>query len=171
MEQPVKEIYQTLQNLVGLHRQLLETVRVEKEAIAAADLKTLQEATYTKAALIESVRQCEAERIKLTIKLAAIWKVPVQELTLPQIILRVQGTDLKSADLFRSVHTALNTLIQRVAEQNRYNQNLVEKSLSHIREMKSNVLGEASAKSETYTPYGKKNKTQTQQSRLLSKEV
>lgn len=167
----IQELYVSLKALVGLHRDFLETVRAERLAISDANLKLIQEITYKKAALIEAIRQREAERMKHTIGLAALWKKPLQQLTLNNLAIEIQGKDLKTADQLRSIQTVLMALIQRVSEQNKYNKELVDKSLEHIRQMKNNVLGEATPKSETYSSYGKKQNSGRGESRLLSKEI
>lgn len=165
------EIYQCLQKLLGLHRQLLDSVRLEKEALVNADLKGLQEATYSKEALIEGIRQVEARRSDLLVRLALEWKRPVKELSLSQMAIIIQGRDLKLAEQFRSVQNALAILIDRIREQNQYNQQLVNKSLEHVNQMKRNVLGESVPRSSTYNPRGERASGAPQGSRLISKEA
>ncbi|MGZ3700077.1 MAG: flagellar export chaperone FlgN, partial [Bdellovibrionota bacterium] len=83
MEKPIIEIHQVLQRLLGLHRQLLDTVRLEREALTQADLKGIQEASVAKQALVEAIRQSDTERMGLVGELALAWKTPVRDLTLP----------------------------------------------------------------------------------------
>lgn len=155
---------------MGLHHQLLEAVRLEREALLSADIKRVQDATLSKEGLIEQIRAVEAERIKITTLLAVDWKKPLRELTLPNLIIELQGRDLKAAEQFRSVYNALTILIGRVRDQNDDNRRLVERSLEHINAMKRNVLGESAPKSNTYTQKGKRTQG-SGNSRLISKEV
>lgn len=162
-----------LQKLIGIHRQLLETVRQEHEAIANALPKDLQEAVYAKEALIEGIRQQELLRQSIVGKIALQWNRPLEEITLSLIVLEVQNQDAKFSELLRSSQTALKMLAERVIEQNSYNRELLQKSLDHVHEMKRNVLGESKPKSQTYTAQGRKSLVgeQNNNARLISKEV
>lgn len=153
-EKPIAEIHASLQKLVGLHRQLLDVVRVEKEALIEANLRAIQEATCSKQALIESIKQEEVRRQQNVAELAILLKRPMSELTLLEIAIAVQGEEPRGADQLRSAFNALSILIKRVSEANRENATLVERSLEHIREMKKNVLGDAHSSSNTYTQQG-----------------
>lgn len=170
INQPISTIYACLQRLIGLHRQLWETVKMEHESLVQAELKGIQEATSAKQACLEMIRQTESDRLKALGELALLWKKPVKELTLNQIILLVQDQDMKSSEQLRSTLNALTILIKRVSEQNQANQVLVEKSLEHVHEMKKNVLGESVPKSNTYTAQGQRVNGSTG-ARLISKEA
>jgi flagellar biosynthesis/type III secretory pathway chaperone len=169
-EQNLDSIYQLLQKHLGLHRQLMDVVRAEKEALVQADLKKLQEITLAKEGLIESVRVCELDRMKVIGALAIQLKKPLRELTLSGLIIAVQGFDLKRAEQLRSVYQALQVLIQRITEQNNYNRSIVEKSLGNVDAMKKNVLGESVPKAGTYNVHGQKTHGGGS-SRLISKEA
>jgi flagellar biosynthesis/type III secretory pathway chaperone len=170
VDQVLVQVYQTLQKLVGLHRQLLDVVRVEREVLVQADLPGIQNAALTKQSLIEEIKHFEAQRVKQTGELALIWKVPLRELTLPNIIVFVQGVDAKTSEQLRTIFNVLTVLIQRITEQNQANMALVEKSLEHVHQMKKNILGEANPQSITYGHQGQK-VTSSQASRLISREV
>ncbi len=170
MERPLEHLYQSLQKLVGLHRQLLDTVRMEHEALINASVKDIQEAVLAKQALIDAVAIAEHERQRHSAELAIIWKKPARDLTINAIIIAIQGRDPKAADQFRTAMNALTVLIKRVGEQNEGNRILVERSLEHLQEMKKNVLGEAKPRTETYNPKGHKQAT-AGGARFLSKEV
>lgn len=170
MESKITRLYQILQKLIGLHRQMLESVRLERTALLDANLKAIQETTYAKEAAIEAIMALESERIKLIGDLAVMFRKPIKDMTLQNLILEIQGRDLKQADQFRSALVALTALIDRIREQNEGNRGLVERSLHHVGEMKKNVLGEAAPNSQTYTQQGQKSHG-SGSSRLLSKEA
>ena len=170
MENPLNKIYETLQTLTGLHRQLLETVRVERTAIIDADLRAIHQITATKQDLVEKIRLTENERLKFTTELAVLWKKPLRDLTLPNIIIAIQGEDSKGADQLRSIHNTLTVLIQRITDQNSNNLVLIERSLEHVNAMKKNVLGESAPASGTYTQSGQKTSSSSS-SRLFSGEA
>ncbi len=166
----VQQLHQTLQKMLGHHRQLLDVVREERKALVDADLKRIQEMTYQKEALVESIRNLEAQRLKLSAELAVIWKKPLHELTISNVIIAVQGTDQKMAENLRGTYNALIHIIGRTSDQNNDNKLLVEKSLEHIHQMKKNVLGESVPHSDTYNPKGQRSNNGGS-SRLLSQEA
>lgn len=98
----LREIHQSLQKLIGLHRQLVEVLRAERDAISQAELKGIQDAAYAKAGVIESIRQAEHTRIRHTAQLATEWKTPLDQLVLSHIIMELEPTDAKLADQLRS---------------------------------------------------------------------
>ena len=63
------QIYETLQRLTGLHRQLMDTVRMEREALVAADIKGIEDATLAKQALIEAIQDARAGATDLSNRL------------------------------------------------------------------------------------------------------
>jgi flagellar biosynthesis/type III secretory pathway chaperone len=173
VDQNIEKIYKSLQKLLGLHRKLLDNVRLEREVLTQADLKGITDCSLAKQMLIEGIRQAEVERVRQTGELASAWRKPVRDLTLPSLILAVQGQGpegAKSAELLRTTFNALTVLIKHISEQNQDNQQLVAKSLEHIQAMKSNVLGQSSPKSSTYNPHGQKNMN-AHGARLISKEA
>jgi flagellar biosynthesis/type III secretory pathway chaperone len=170
VENNISQIYQTLQKLIGYHRQLLDLVRLEREALTNADLKGIQDSTCAKEGVIEMIKQAESQRLSLTQVLSKEWKIPFVELTLSNIIIQVQGFDQKSAEMLRSSYNALLLLIKRTAEQNQDNRALIERSLEHVHAMKKNVLGEGSPRSDTYTQQGQRSNPSAG-SRLLSQEA
>jgi hypothetical protein len=166
----LQPIHASLQRLIGLHRQLLDVCRVEREALVQAELKQIQDVTFTKQELVEAIRKTESERIQQVADLAMAWKKPVRELSLSNLIVLIQGQDAKGAEQFRSALNALTVLIQRITEQNNDNKALVERSLCNVNEMKRNVLGEAVPKSNTYTAHGQRAGV-TGGARLFSQEA
>jgi flagellar biosynthesis/type III secretory pathway chaperone len=171
VDSETNNIHQSLQKLIGLHRQLLETVRLEREALKSADLAGIEEATRTKEALIAAIAREEIERLKSVAAFAVAHKRKVHDCTLQQIILEVQATDIKASEQMRSAFNALTILIQRIREQNEANKILVEESLLHVSKMKGNVIGERAPKTEVYTSQGKKAVARTGKSGLLSREA
>ena len=155
---------------MGLHRKLLDVVRIERQSLNDADLKAIESSVVAKQSLVELIHQAESERLKLVGELALQWKKPIRELTLPNLIILIQLNDLKSADQFRSTYNALTILIQRITTQNKDNRDLIELSLAHIHRMKKNVLNEKDTLSITYTQNGGKSST-AHSSRLISKKA
>ncbi len=170
MKKVLDQFFQILENLVGLHRQLLDLIRIEKEALISADLKKVQEITNAKEVLLSSIQSTEIERQKLVSEFSIIMKIPRKELTLSRLIIQIQADYKKHADRFRSALNALSFLIRRITDQNKENSVLVKESISHIEQMKENVLQENSKKSEIYSNKGNKINP-SRDSRLISKEA
>lgn len=170
MDKILTQVYEKLQKLVGLHRQLLEAVRTERESLVQADLSAIHSVTSHKQALLGSIHQVESERLRAMGELAVLWKKPFKELTLPHLIIQIQGHDAKGAEQLRTAYNTLKLLIQRISEQNQDNRALIEQSLGHLHNMKKNILGETVPRSNTYTHQGQQ-KSRPQVSRLLSKEA
>lgn len=167
---PVDRIYDVLQKLIGLHRQLYETCKLEREALVNADVRGIQEQTHAKELVIETIKQQEALRIRATAELSAEWKKPIADLSLRTIILDLQAERPELSAKYQSALNALTILIERAKKLNESNRDLIERSLEHVNEMKKNVLGEAVPRSDTYTAMGQKT-ANTGGARLISKEA
>lgn len=168
--QILDQLYTCLQRMLGLHRQLYEVCKMEREAFVAADIKLITEHTHAKELVIETIRQAEAERIRISGLLSLEWKRPLRELTLNFIIQEVEPTDAARAERFRSALTALTVLIERARKLNESNREFIERSLVHVNEMKRNVLGEAVPATDRYGSQGQK-VAQTGGARMLSTEA
>lgn len=166
----LESLHACLQRMIGLHRQLYETCKMEREALVAADVKLIAEQTQAKEFVIESIRAAESERIKLSMMLSVEWKVPLKELTLTFIIREIEPRDAQMSERLRSSLTALIVLIERAKKMNDSNRDLVERSLEHVHAMKKNVLGEAVPATDSYGNQGQK-LAQTGGARLLSTEA
>ncbi len=164
------QLYACLQRMLGLHRQLYEVCKMEREAFVAADIKLITEHTHAKELVIETIRLAESERIRISTDLAFQWKKPLRDLTLNFIIQEIEPHDAPTAEKFRSALTALTVLIERAKKLNESNRDFVERSLEHVNEMKRNVLGEAQPSTDTYGNQGQK-VAQTGGARMLSTEA
>ncbi len=171
VEDNLAQIHQSMQTMIGLHRQLLELVRQEREALTQADLQGVQQATYAKEALIEQIRAEESRRAKPLAGLALALRKPVADLSLNQLIILVQGTQSRQAEALRVAYQALQVLTGRIIEQNDYNRGLIERSLEHVQQMKHNVLGESVPASNSYGSHGQRVNRATSGARLLSQEA
>ncbi len=170
MHKSLENLFQNLQTLVGLHKQLLDTVRMEREALVQVDLKTIDETTHAKQALIEAIRQAEGVRQRTLAEVALDFKTPVGTLTLSEVAIRVQGDDIKKAEHFRSLQNTLVIMIQRITDQNEDNRQFLQHSLEHVRAMRGNAVGSGSKKSQVYGQHGKK-VLPPPGGRFISKEV
>lgn len=169
-EAPLAGLHQRLQKLVTFHRQMLDVVRLEREALVSADLKAVQECTFKKEVLIATISDVEAERIEDVAALALAVGVAPDGLRLSQIVQYIEPTAPEMAKSLQSTWNALSVLCQRIQEQNDENRRLAEGFLSHLNEMKRNVLGEGQPHTSTYSATGQKSGP-TAAPRLFEKEA
>lgn len=153
----MEELLNTLQKLlsrhIGLHRQLLDLVRLENEAIVQMNLKDIQEITFSKEATINAIQNCEIERKATSEKLGSS--------SLDGMIMDLQNAgNTVLSEQFRTAYNTLKILIEHIAEQNEQNKGLVEHSLVHISNMKKNILGVSDAQNTTYTSQGQTQSSQ-----------
>jgi len=167
----VQSLLQTLQELVGSYRQLFEVVREERECLISMDVKKIEEMTHKKELIIEDIFRKERDRRKTVQQLSKLWSVSEDKVTISQVVFRTQPINIKLASDVESIWRTLDLQIKRTADQNQYNRELLEKSLSHLESMKQNILGASAAKSETYNPYGKKSGASTSEPRIISREA
>lgn len=81
-------LHESLQDLIGLHKQLLEVVKQEAEAITSADVKNTFEATSSKEALIHWIHRSEQSRQVIAHSIAE--QIKLENPSLRQIIAHYQ---------------------------------------------------------------------------------
>ncbi len=171
---PGERLHESLQNLIGLHRQLYEIVKSEHEAITQADTKATYEAVANKEALIHWIYQAEQERQAITVELKQSEGIEDSNArTLKEIILHYQVKEPALSNRLQSDLSALVILVERVKKQNQMNGSLIDHSLKHINNMKGNIFGETTHQGKTYNQMGQKNQAggNAHGPRLISKEV
>lgn len=171
---PGKRLHESLQNLIGLHRQLYEITKHEHEAITQADTKATYESVANKEALIHWIHQAELERQAVTLALKKSEGFDEDSNpSLKELILHYQSLNPELATRLQADLSALVILVERVKKQNQINGGLIEQSLKHINNMKGNIFGETTHQGKTYNQMGQKNQAggTPHGPRLVSKEV
>jgi flagellar biosynthesis/type III secretory pathway chaperone len=153
LDEWVDQLQTVLNQQVGYHRQLLECVRKEHEALTSANISGIQEITYSKEAFIHAIGQAETKRTEIMSSIVAMVNRGVP-LVLSELIIKVQGFSLKKADQLRNTLQTLQILTARIREQNTFNGQFLQKSLEHIQVMKRNVLKEQSINPGVYSAKG-----------------
>ncbi|OFZ78237.1 MAG: hypothetical protein A2583_02645 [Bdellovibrionales bacterium RIFOXYD1_FULL_53_11] len=171
VDESLIELHKILERMIGLHRQMLETVRMERNSIAAADVSGIQEAALAKEGIIAAIRQQESERLKTIAVMALKSRRKISDLTMNVLVLETQEVDAGFSEQLRSTFAALVMLIDRVLEQNDHNKAVVEKSLEHVRNMKANILRESVPRSGTYSSSGQKVGGRHGEARMFSQEI
>ncbi len=168
-----ERLHDALQELIGLHRQLYETVKTEHEAITNADLKQTYDAAANKEALVHWINQSELARQVIVKSLAEEENLLPGPPSLREIIIHFE---VKNPEVSKKLQTDLTTLIvlvDRVKKQNEINGKLLEASLRHVNNMKRNIFGETTHQAKTYNQLGQRNQgsANAHGPRLISKEV
>ena len=167
------KLHESLQDLIGLHRQLGEVVKSENIAITNADIKGTYEAATAKEALIHWIHQAELNRQTVVYAIAQEQNLETHTPSLRELILHFQSRDIETSNRFQSDLSVLILLVERIKKQNEINGSLVSTSLKHIDNMKKNIFGETTHQARTYNQQGKKNIATSNEHgpRLISREV
>ena len=166
----LNDLLAKLQKLLSLHRQLLESLRAEREALLGMDVKRIHDSALEKQGILHQIAIAEQARATSAAAAATILGAAKGQENLSNLILLAQSASLKLSDQLRSVQQALQMLVTRIQDQNLSNLRLVESSIQHLEQMKKNVIGEAAPRSGTYSATGQKQNAPVQ-SRLISTEV
>ena len=119
----------TLDDLVKVYRNLLETIRREKEILISANLDELNENNRSKEAALLKITQLEDARIAQARELAQLLGLNADAPRLLEIARKIGGT---TGDRLTNIHSVLELLLQRVQELNRSNEVLVKSALENI---------------------------------------
>jgi len=144
-------LHQSLQDLIGLHRQLL---------------------AESKEALLNWIMQSENQRQQVVRKLSDQLSLD-SKTTLKQMILHFQSANPSLSAQLQTDLNALVVLVERIQLQNSQNAKLIAKSLEHVDAMRKNIFGEAQVESKTYNKSGQKNQPERGSTgpRMISREV
>ena len=168
----IEDLTKTLKQQLHLHKQLLDLLRVEYEAVVGAKIKDLRDATYAKEAILDEIHREERRRQMWLQELAATVKIPAAELTLE----KVAAYYPEQFESLISLRQALIVLIKKAKEQNADNKRLVEVALADTQELKKNILGLTDEKPQVYGPKGQMaqragNNNKEQQQGILNREA
>lgn len=150
-----QKLIANLEDLTKLYRQLLDIVRKEKEILLAANLDELNANNQGKEALLMKLRMVDVLRVKHAEELAAMVGADKQNPRLLEIAQKMGGPE---GDRLRSLHSALEMVIQRMMEINRENEEYARSALDTLQgalgEIKDTLGGNKKiyAKKGTYQP-------------------
>jgi flagellar biosynthesis/type III secretory pathway chaperone len=170
MEKILSELYLQLQKLLTLHRQLLDLLRAERQALVDADPAKIEELALSKQGLLDQIALADESRRKLVSSVAAAARLPAETVALSRVAIVAQGLQVKLGEQFRSVQQALSHILTKVEEQGAYNRALVEQSLERLVQMKRNIVGSEAPKSGTYSASGQQ-AAPGSGARLISREA
>ncbi|HRO67521.1 MAG TPA: flagellar protein FlgN [Pseudobdellovibrionaceae bacterium] len=148
--QIIQNLVTNLEELTTLYRQLLEVVRKERDLLIAADLRGLDENNSLKDSLIMKVRLADQLRLKRAEEAAAGVGADPRNPRLLEIARRLGGPE---ADRLRVLHGTLDTLLRRIADLNKDNEEYANSALKTLRGAMDEIKGTLSGK-KTYERKG-----------------
>lgn len=148
--QIIQNLVTNLEELTTLYRQLLEVVRKERDLLIAADLQGLDENNSLKDSLIMKVRLADQLRLKRAEEAAAGVGADPRNPRLLEIARRLGGPE---ADRLRVLHGTLDTLLRRIADLNKDNEEYANSALKTLRGAMDEIKGTLSGK-KTYERKG-----------------
>ncbi len=155
-----------LKQQVHLHKELLDVVRKEKEALVSANTDAIKELTFVKEAMVFEIQNVENNRKKWLQSFREEFSLQEDSLSLERVV-EIIGQSYRE-ELFR-LKTSILTLANRIKGLSKENQLLTEHALSEANHMKQNALGISSI-NQTYSSNGKV-EDNGKNARLISKEA
>lgn len=146
----LESLRSVMSELLGIYRQLLDVLRIERDALISVDVKQVRETTLAKDMLIATLRIAEDKRTQVVDTLID------PEVSLEDLAISIQAKWPEMAQHLRSTATALRILVRRAHEQNAENQSYAEHGLKHLSRMRSTLLGEDEPKQTAYGARGQK---------------
>lgn len=171
IEQLLDQLIDVLDRMLKTYRALTEEVRLESEAIRSSDTQRLEAAVLQKEALLRDAYQLENHRLQIISAIAFELRLKPTETTLESLILHFEPTETVRAKRLRSLKTALRFMIDRARSLNQENEGIVLGTLSHIEQMKRNILGESEPTAASYGQKGQRTYGRPEGPRLVAEEA
>lgn len=131
-----EELVESLDQLVKVYRQLLETVRRENDVLVAAKMDDVAAVNLAKEKLIYKVRELDDQWQKSALRLANEFATTNTQPTLMELSRNYKGEE---AVKLEQLHSVLSMLVSRITEINKRNELLVQAALSHINGAMSSI--------------------------------
>ena len=151
MDEHLQDLIALLSQEASEYRKLLDLLNAEESAVLQGKTETVQEITKQKETLALELRVLEEARATLMARLAVLFGVPVETLTLSALV--ELGPD-EHAEALKALQGELSDLMGKLREANRRNGFLLERALAHIRGALS-LMSTLVTQPPTYEPTGK----------------
>ncbi len=139
-----QKLHGNLEDIVKVYRQILETVRKEKESLVEANSEKILEYSQTKNQLLAKARSLDALRARYAEELASLVACDPENPRLLDIAKNMGGEE---GERLRSIHSTLELLIKRISEINSENENLAKNALKALNgqmtEIKETLTGKS----------------------------
>lgn len=144
IEKTFSKLVSSLDEILALYRQLLDCVRKEKEILILADREQLDENNVLKEELLLKLKLADASRNRAATDLAVMVKGDVENPRLLELAQKLGGA---GGDRLRSLHSALEMVINRIVEINRENEEYAQAALKTLNgamhELKETITGKS----------------------------
>lgn len=124
-----RQLNESLDGLIKVYRNLLQTVRTEKTILISAQLDDLNENNKAKEAMLIKIKSLEAERSKWASELATGVGLSSENPRLIELAVQLGGPE---GDRLHQAHSVLELLLRRVQEHNKENEILIRSALENI---------------------------------------
>ncbi|HHY92256.1 MAG TPA: flagellar protein FlgN [Firmicutes bacterium] len=135
-EAAVAELVEILGEQVQLYRTWNELAGRKEAALRQADVQTVEQLNKLEQALVIKGGGLEKRRYAVQVKLAAVWGVPVEEVTLPAVSER---TDAVTAARCRATGAELQRLLEELRERNARCASIIAGALELVKRTLDNV--------------------------------
>jgi flagellar biosynthesis/type III secretory pathway chaperone len=158
-----------LENEVGVHRHMLDTVRGEKDVLIAANIEAIAENNRAKELMITKLRALERGREAIIEQLLPQLGIDARPVKLLDVARKFDG---EQAERLRTIHSALDLMINRIREYNQQNEALVQAALKTV-EGSMDSLRKGLADNKVYKKKGQSGEVQVKAAsgQFISKEV
>jgi flagellar biosynthesis/type III secretory pathway chaperone len=150
MEDIRKTYLHALEALLVLHRELIDVLEREADAMVKHDVPEIEKAVREEAPLVENIRAAEQKRQKTLLRMSQEFGRDLRRATLVDVA-EVCGGEYGTRML--RLRSELREVAEEIARKNRLKMLLCEQSLTHVKMMLKFLSG--SAETGLYTPCGK----------------
>jgi hypothetical protein len=162
-----QRLIQNLEEMTKQYRALLETLRIEKESLALADLEKIHDCTVSKEVIMTQLKSLDNMRERLAKETALVVGLNVENPRLLEIATKV---DEATSQRLRTIHATLELLIKRVTELNSDNEMVAKAGLGHLNGAIDQIKETLAGKS-TYEKKGKKAYGPDKSGNIVSREA
>ncbi len=166
-EQAFDRLSNNLNEMIGLYRSLLETIRQEADLLIKADIEKLNQINKEKENLLFKIRALDLAREKYAKDLAKAHRL---DLPVPRLLELARQIGGVSGDQLRNYHATLDLLLNRVAKLNRQNEDYTKSALETLSGALSEIKGTLAGKP-TYGQKGKMTVGPEKAGNFISKEA
>ena len=161
-------LQEILKRELSLHKQLYDTLKLEKEALVGVSIKDIRECTFNKEGLLADIMREETARRRWVQALSDASGIDTADLSAEKVAELYGNTHYEQ---LISVRNALRYLVVQVRELNSENQKLTEHALEESQLMKENALGMTGDRAATYGPKGNMGMAKEKNARIFSQKA
>lgn len=144
VQKSTTKLVTSLEDIIGLYRQLLEVVRKERELLVAADRQGLEDNNMLKEQLLLKLKLADASRLRSATDLARLIGADAEAPRLQELS---QKLGSPAGDKLRTQHSTLEVMIGRIVSLNKENEEYAQAALKNLNgamgEIKETISGKS----------------------------